>query len=338
MYYIKRKDLNKKINKIHYLLFGSKNKISKDIKLSNKKTYYSYSMLMTRSERKKLIAECIVKAFGFDSLKNYTKNTRYLINIKKMRPYETLSHHELRNISDKIQENIFLVLNIQINHYLKFQWLFIEELDGRVYTIKHSYKNNQNNAKHQNLINGVVSFYNKKTRYSIPEYGDILFKDSDIDNDLLSIFIDKVFYYSNLKLLNDTQNKLKNIKKPFSYKNIINDYRVNGGVKNINFIKKIKYSFDLFNIKNDLFRLNKSDLVILMITLSEYKRYDLVHLINELCGNPYNEPYHNFLIDFKRIFYCHNKKTFVKNEENILKYKAFLVEKYDFYDKINHSN
>ncbi len=335
MYYIRRKFLNQKIKKIYSLLFGVSNKITKETiekQKEHRRFLISHTYLATKEERKKMISECIIQAFGFTSLQNYTQNTKFLIDIKKMTPYQELSFHKLKEISDTIKNNIYNTFNLPENHYFRHHWIFEEELIERTKMISYNIKNNSDPQSLKGL-NSIISFYNYKTKSAIPEYSDIDFADGEINNELISVFIDKVFYYSNLSLLDNITKTSKEQSSLFSYKQILKEYKSNGGSKNINFIKKITNSFDISSIECDILSLNNQDFKIFINVLSRHERYDLVCLINELCKNPYNVFYFNFISTFKENFE-YEKKYYCKNVENINKYKDILIEQYPFHGKI----
>lgn len=335
MYYIRRKFLNQKIKKIHSLLFGVNSKNTKETiekQKEHRRFLISHTYLATKEERKKMISECVIQAFGFSSLQEYTKNTKFLIDIKKMTPYQELSFHKLKEISDIIKKNIYNTFNLPENHYFRHHWIFEEELMERSKMISYNIKNNSD-SKSLKGLNSIVSFYNYKTSSAIPEYSDIDYVDEKINNELISVFIDKVFYYSNLSLLDNITKTSKEQSSLFSYKQILKEYKSNGGSENINFIKKIKNSFDISNVEYDILALNNQDFKILINVLSKYERYDLVCLINELCKNSYNIFYFDFISIFKEVFEF-EKNYYCKNTENINKYKDILVEKYPFHGKI----
>lgn len=295
MYYITRKELNKKTRMLYYQMI--KRKIIESDSFSN----------LAKEEHKRNISLCIVKACGFDTLQEYSYQTRYIKTIKSMTPIEDLSYLELMNIEKKTTSYLSETFPIGRIKGFKARQLFKEEIKNRIRRLKYPI-NRKNEDWKKDFILSLDSFSN----YNQEEPASIL--DADIEN-----FVRNTINWISVGYLFDLDLFICRFSE--KHPNI-----------DVGYISELKNTFDFEPIVKGLKNSTVEELNTLKEEMAEYQRVDFYTILNKDTGNLYNHEFFYFIELFKETFYY--EKEWVVSKENKENFIYKFVEEYLKYDKI----
>lgn len=287
-----RKDINKKTRMIHNLLL--------------KKELIPTSDIHKQEQRRK-INQSIITACGFESVQEYSLRTRYLKDIKALKDIKNASHKEINQIEKKIINNLNNIFEFQ-KLSLYSRSIFKEEIKTSIKTLKYPYSKKDSNWSNL-FLNAIDSLINNDQEYigSIKEDKD------------LELFVQNTIAYTSVGYMFDVDSFIFIHKD--SYPNT-----------NIEFLKKLKNSFNISTIDKYLSLLDQNTLNQLKDDFYKQGRVELYSLINRRTNNLYNPDFLFFINTFESCFY-HNEQ-WLNTVENRNLFKRKFIDKYCIYDKI----
>lgn len=315
--------LNIKTKKIYKLIFEDVQNTKKTYSEKNEdevgnRLLLEQAYLMTKTDRKRMVTECIVYGLGFESFSEYNKKTTYLIDIKKMRRYQDLEYTLLLNVFNKIKTTLLENFYFRNPDKITFEWFFLDEVNDRLYPLKYRFKRTDKSRK--DLLNSVIAYTNQHKNKNETLNGDFIEENGTFNYKKLEIFVNKFVFVSNVSNQKSNfkdKNKFEIVYKRFKFKHPFSRY---------GFLKKITHSIMATEYKDAFLMLSKKEREHLLSLINELEMWDLSSIFSEFNKDLYNSDFNHFATIFNSCFLEENEYKITT--ENINEFGNILIDKY----------